>query len=71
MSYDIKNELDPLLIERMKNSLKHLIEKNFIKNLNEAVLMNSMMMSSDLRKEVMQQLGQVENIGQEVDESIN
>lgn len=45
MSYDIKNELDPLLVERMKNSMKHLSEKNFIKNLNEAILINSMMMS--------------------------
>lgn len=34
MNYDIKNELDPLLIERIKNSLKHLSEKHFIKNLN-------------------------------------
>ena len=58
MSYDIKNELDPLLIERMKNSMKHLSEKNFIKNLNESIMINSMMMASDVRIEVLQKLGQ-------------
>ena len=30
MSYDIKNELDPLMIERMKNCMKQLFEKRFI-----------------------------------------
>ena len=58
MSYDIKNELDPLLIERMKNSMKHLSEKNFIKNLNESIMMNSMMMASGVRKDILQELGQ-------------
>ena len=58
MSYDIKNELDPLLIERMKNSMKHLSEKNFIKNLNESIMMNSMMMASGVRKDILQKLGQ-------------
>lgn len=58
MSYDIKNELDPLLIERMKNSMKHLSEKNFIKNLNESIMINSMMMASGVRKDILQKLGQ-------------
>jgi hypothetical protein len=58
MSYDIKNELDPLLIERMKNSMKHLSEKNFIKNLNESIMINSMMTASGVRKDILQKLGQ-------------
>lgn len=30
LDFDIKNEFDPLMVERLKNCMKQLIEKNFI-----------------------------------------
>lgn len=56
MDYDIKNEFDPLMLERMKNCMKQLIEKNFIRNLNDEINLTSTMMSLDLRKDVIEKI---------------
>jgi hypothetical protein len=34
---DIKNEFDPLMVERIKNCLKHLINKNFLAQLHQEI----------------------------------
>ena len=44
MNYDIKNEFDPLMIERIKNCMKQLLEKDFIVNLSDEIILSSMMM---------------------------
>lgn len=49
MSYDVKNEFDPLLLERMKNCMKQLAEKEFIKNLYNDLTLNQTLMSSEAR----------------------
>ena len=56
MSYDIKHELDPLMIERMKNCMKQLFEKGFIKNLHDEILISSTLMSIDARQHILSQV---------------
>jgi len=56
VDYDIKNEFDPLMLERMKNCMKQLIEKNFIRNLSDEINLTSTMMSLDLRKDVIEKI---------------
>jgi hypothetical protein len=71
MSYDIKNELDPLLIERIKNSMKNLAEKNFISNLHESILLNSTLMGTDVRNQIKEKLGfHKNNNDMDMDESM-
>ena len=56
MSYDVKNEFDPLLIERMKNCLKQLAEKDFIKNVHEEMTLNATLMSKEARTTLIEKL---------------
>ena len=49
LSYDIKNEFDPLMIERMKNCMKQLVDKGFIKDLRDEIMVNSTIMSTEAR----------------------
>ena len=56
MDYDIKNEFDPLMVERMKNCMKQLIDKNFIRNLNDEVMLTSTMMSLNSRLKVIEKI---------------
>ena len=63
MSYDVKNEFDPLLIERMKNCMKQLAEKDFIKNLNQELTLTATLMSSDARSTFIASLNPNESEG--------
>lgn len=45
LDYDIKNEFDPILIERIKTCMKQLIDKQFIYNLKYETQLQSTMMS--------------------------
>jgi hypothetical protein len=49
MNYDLKNEFDPLMIERIKNCMKQLLEKDFIANLRDEIILSATMMNLNER----------------------
>ena len=61
LSYDIKNEFDPLMIERMKNCMKQLLDKGFIKDLKDEILANSTIMCAESRQTLLDQVQEREN----------
>jgi hypothetical protein len=58
LSYDVKNEFDPLLVERMKSCLKQLVDKDFIKFLCYELLLNSTLSSTSFRNHVLNKYNQ-------------
>ena len=61
LSYDIKNEFDPLMIERMKNCMKQLVDKGFIKDLRDEIMVNSTIMSTEARDTLLDKVLEREN----------
>mmetsp|Transcript_36532 Transcript_36532/g.56092 ORF Transcript_36532/g.56092 Transcript_36532/m.56092 type:complete len:85 (-) Transcript_36532:281-535(-) len=56
MNYDIKNEFDPMLIERMKNCLRHMKEQDFVRQLKFEVLLTSTLFSKESRASIIKYL---------------
>jgi hypothetical protein len=50
LDYDVKNEFDPLMIERIKTCMKQLIDKQFIYNLKNEIQLQSTLMSAEAKQ---------------------